>query len=228
MRTWHDISEVPADLGRTVVTIGNFDGVHRGHQVVLRRAREVAAELGVETVVAVTFDPHPFAVLRPEHAPVTLSGIDARLRLAGAARRRRRAGGALQPGDRRRGRPRSSSTGCSSARCTPAPSWSAPTSASATRPRATSRCSRARARRRTSRSWACRWTAARRSGRRRTSAAAWPPVTSRAPRRRSVGPSPSPGVWSRATGAGASSATRRPTCPSGRSRPRPTGSTPAG
>ncbi len=81
MRTWHDISEVPADLGRTVVTIGNFDGVHRGHQAVLRRAREVADELGVETVVAVTFDPHPFAVLRPEHAPVTLSGIDARLRL---------------------------------------------------------------------------------------------------------------------------------------------------
>jgi riboflavin kinase/FMN adenylyltransferase len=81
VRTWHDISEVPADLGRTVVTIGNFDGVHRGHQAVLRRAREAAAELGVGTVVAVTFDPHPFAVLRPEHAPVTLSGIGARLRL---------------------------------------------------------------------------------------------------------------------------------------------------
>jgi len=81
VRTWHDISEVPAGLGRTIVTIGNFDGVHRGHQAVLRRAREVAAELGIETVVAVTFDPHPFAVLRPEHAPVTLSGIEARLRL---------------------------------------------------------------------------------------------------------------------------------------------------
>ena len=75
MRTWRDVSEVPVDLGRTVVTIGNFDGVHRGHQKVLHKTREVASELGVETVVAVTFDPHPFAVLRPEHAPVTLSSI---------------------------------------------------------------------------------------------------------------------------------------------------------
>ena len=56
---WHDISEVPADLGRTVVTIGNFDGVHRGHQAVLRRAREVADELGVETVVARDLRPAP-------------------------------------------------------------------------------------------------------------------------------------------------------------------------
>jgi riboflavin kinase/FMN adenylyltransferase len=81
VRTWRDVSEVPADLGRTVVTIGNFDGVHRGHQAVVRRAREVADEVGVGTVVAVTFDPHPFAVLRPEHAPVTLSTIPQRLAL---------------------------------------------------------------------------------------------------------------------------------------------------
>jgi len=71
--------------GRTVVTIGNFDGMHLGHQHVVRRTREVAEELGVDTVVAVTFDPHPIAVLRPEHAPPTLTTIDERLRLLGAA-----------------------------------------------------------------------------------------------------------------------------------------------
>ena len=89
MRVWRDFSEVPSDLGRTVVTIGNFDGMHLGHQHVVRRAREVAAEVGAETaldgVVAVTFDPHPIAVLRPEHAPATLTTIEERLRLLGEA-----------------------------------------------------------------------------------------------------------------------------------------------
>jgi riboflavin kinase/FMN adenylyltransferase len=75
------MTEVPGDLGRTVVTIGNFDGVHLGHQHVVRRAVEVAGEVGVDDVVAVTFDPHPIAVLRPEHAPPTLTTIDERLGL---------------------------------------------------------------------------------------------------------------------------------------------------
>jgi riboflavin kinase/FMN adenylyltransferase len=75
------MTEVPGDLGRTVVTIGNFDGVHLGHQHVVRRAVEVAGEVGVSDVVAVTFDPHPIAVLRPEHAPPTLTTIDERLAL---------------------------------------------------------------------------------------------------------------------------------------------------
>ena len=43
VRIWRSLDEVPADLGRTVVTIGNFDGVHLGHQHVVARAREVAA-----------------------------------------------------------------------------------------------------------------------------------------------------------------------------------------
>jgi riboflavin kinase/FMN adenylyltransferase len=80
VRIWRSIDAVPADL-RTVVTIGNFDGVHLGHQHVIRRAREVADELGVRDVVAVTFDPHPIAVLRPEHAPPTLTTIETRVRL---------------------------------------------------------------------------------------------------------------------------------------------------
>ncbi|MFC5728333.1 MULTISPECIES: bifunctional riboflavin kinase/FAD synthetase [Nocardioides] len=85
MRVWRDLTDVPAELGRTVVTIGNFDGMHLGHQHVVQRAREVGAEVGVADVVAVTFDPHPIAVLRPEHAPPTLTTIDERLRLLGEA-----------------------------------------------------------------------------------------------------------------------------------------------
>jgi riboflavin kinase / FMN adenylyltransferase len=81
VRIWRSLDAVPADLGRTVVTIGNFDGVHLGHQHVILRAREVADELGIADVVAVTFDPHPIAVLRPEHAPPTLTTIETRVRL---------------------------------------------------------------------------------------------------------------------------------------------------
>ena len=81
MQIWRDVDDVPADLGRTVVSIGNFDGVHLGHAHVLREARATAERLGIDTVVAVTFDPHPMAVLRPEHAPPTLTSIHTRARL---------------------------------------------------------------------------------------------------------------------------------------------------
>jgi riboflavin kinase/FMN adenylyltransferase len=81
---WRSLGEVPADLGRTVVVIGNFDGVHLGHQHVLARASEVAERDGLP-VVAVTFDPHPMAVLRPEHAPVQLTTIETRAELLAAA-----------------------------------------------------------------------------------------------------------------------------------------------
>jgi riboflavin kinase/FMN adenylyltransferase len=85
VQIWRSLDEVPVDLGRTVVTVGNFDGVHLGHQHVVGRAREVARTLGDLPVVAVTFDPHPMAVLRPEHAPQTLTDIAARARLLGEA-----------------------------------------------------------------------------------------------------------------------------------------------
>jgi riboflavin kinase/FMN adenylyltransferase len=80
MRVWHSLEQVPADLGRTVVVVGNFDGVHLGHQHVIGRARELADEAGVR-LVAVTFDPHPMAVLRPDHAPLTLTDVEARCAL---------------------------------------------------------------------------------------------------------------------------------------------------
>ncbi|KRF36372.1 bifunctional riboflavin kinase/FAD synthetase [Nocardioides sp. Soil805] len=81
MQIWRSFDDVPADLGRTVVTIGNFDGVHLGHRHVLAQARATAGDLGVDTVVVVTFDPHPMAVLRPEHAPPILTSIETRGRL---------------------------------------------------------------------------------------------------------------------------------------------------
>jgi riboflavin kinase/FMN adenylyltransferase len=77
VQIWRAFEEVPADLARTAVVIGNFDGVHLGHRHVLARAAEIAAERDL-MVVAVTFDPHPMAVLRPEHAPVTLTTIEER------------------------------------------------------------------------------------------------------------------------------------------------------
>jgi riboflavin kinase/FMN adenylyltransferase len=72
-------------VGPTVVTIGNFDGVHLGHRHVIRRAHELAAERGGLPVVAVTFDPHPLSVVAPDRAPQPLSSIDERLTMLGDA-----------------------------------------------------------------------------------------------------------------------------------------------
>jgi riboflavin kinase/FMN adenylyltransferase len=80
VQIWRSLDEVPADLGPTAVVIGNFDGVHLGHRHVLARAREIADERSLP-VVAVTFDPHPMAVLRPEHAPTTLTSLEVRAEL---------------------------------------------------------------------------------------------------------------------------------------------------
>ncbi len=77
MALWRSIEEVPDDLGPTIVTVGNFDGVHRGHRSVIARAREEASRARLP-VVAVTFDPHPMAVLRPEHAPSIITPVQRR------------------------------------------------------------------------------------------------------------------------------------------------------
>lgn len=64
----------------SVVTIGNFDGVHRGHRVLLRRTVDTAADRGLRAV-AMTFDPHPAAVLRPGSEPPRLQSLDDRIAL---------------------------------------------------------------------------------------------------------------------------------------------------
>src|SRR5579862_139684 len=68
------VNKVP----RTVVTIGNFDGVHLGHQEILRRLTDTARTKNLTSVV-VTFDPHPLRVLRPEQAPALLLTLNQRL-----------------------------------------------------------------------------------------------------------------------------------------------------
>lgn len=75
---WHGVDEIPEDFGPTAVTIGNFDGVHRGHQQVLARLLSTARESG-SRAVAVTFDPHPAQVHRPDTAPHLIMGIEDRL-----------------------------------------------------------------------------------------------------------------------------------------------------
>jgi riboflavin kinase / FMN adenylyltransferase len=72
MHRWQGLQDVPDGWGRSVVTIGVFDGVHRGHQRVVGRAVEAAAQLGLPVVV-ITFDPHPDEVVRPGSHPPFLS-----------------------------------------------------------------------------------------------------------------------------------------------------------
>ena len=80
MQRWNDVSDIPADFGPCVVTLGNFDGVHAGHRAVLGRAVEAASGAGAQAV-AVTFDPHPLQVLYPDSAPELITGLEQRLSL---------------------------------------------------------------------------------------------------------------------------------------------------
>ncbi|RDG34550.1 bifunctional riboflavin kinase/FAD synthetase [Streptomyces corynorhini] len=72
MQRWRGLEDIPQDWGRSVVTIGSYDGVHRGHQLIIGRAVERARELRVPSVV-VTFDPHPSEVVRPGSHPPLLA-----------------------------------------------------------------------------------------------------------------------------------------------------------
>jgi riboflavin kinase / FMN adenylyltransferase len=65
-----------------VLTIGNFDGVHLGHQDILRQVVERAQRMGV-AATAMTFDPHPLKVLRPKDAPRLLTTLSQKLELLG-------------------------------------------------------------------------------------------------------------------------------------------------
>ncbi len=80
---WTSLDDVPTGHGPSVVAIGNFDGVHRGHRSVLVRliaeARDRAAR-----AVAITFDPHPLEVLYPDRAPELITGMPTRLDLLAA------------------------------------------------------------------------------------------------------------------------------------------------
>lgn len=67
------------NLSGVVLTIGNFDGVHRGHQAIISAGRSRAKQAGAE-LVAMTFDPHPLAILTPDHVPARLTPLEEKLR----------------------------------------------------------------------------------------------------------------------------------------------------
>jgi riboflavin kinase/FMN adenylyltransferase len=84
MRVIRDAHDCPRPPDGTAVTIGAYDGVHRGHLAVIGELRRLAAERGVATAV-VTFDRHPATVVRPESAPKQLTDLDQKLELLDAA-----------------------------------------------------------------------------------------------------------------------------------------------
>jgi riboflavin kinase/FMN adenylyltransferase len=80
IQVYRSLPEVPAEFGPTVAAIGNFDGVHVGHQEILS-AVVAEARVSAARAMAITFDPHPEKFLRPEGAPKLLTPMAERLKL---------------------------------------------------------------------------------------------------------------------------------------------------
>ncbi len=80
MEVFRHLDEIPAAFGPTVVSVGNFDGVHQAHRRVLAEVVRRAREIGARSL-AVTFDPHPTRVLRPDVAPRLITPTWAKIRL---------------------------------------------------------------------------------------------------------------------------------------------------
>ena len=79
MKVFDSIDRIDPPLSGVVLTIGNFDGVHRGHQQILAQAGLLATRIG-GPVVAMTFDPHPLSIVNPGRAPETLTPREEKLR----------------------------------------------------------------------------------------------------------------------------------------------------
>lgn len=77
MRIYRSLDEARGVFGPCALSIGNFDGVHVGHQALFRKVREVAAERGLRASV-LTFSPHPTQVVAPQRAPKLLSTVEQR------------------------------------------------------------------------------------------------------------------------------------------------------
>lgn len=77
---YRSLAEIPSDFGPSIAAIGNFDGVHRGHQEILGAAAAEARERRMRSI-AVTFDPHPAQVLYPKEAPKLLTFLPQRIEL---------------------------------------------------------------------------------------------------------------------------------------------------
>jgi riboflavin kinase/FMN adenylyltransferase len=83
MRVINDLRELDEQPAPSVVTIGNFDGVHLAHQTLLRRVVEVARPQGLQAA-AITFEPHPIKILSPDHAPKLLTPLPRKVELIAA------------------------------------------------------------------------------------------------------------------------------------------------
>jgi riboflavin kinase / FMN adenylyltransferase len=83
MKIFRQLAEIPADYGPSIATIGNFDGVHRGHQWVIAEVVARARSLGQRSI-AITFDPHPARVIRPESSQPLITPLDEKLELLSA------------------------------------------------------------------------------------------------------------------------------------------------
>ena len=75
-----DISAIEKPVAESVVTIGNFDGVHKGHRALFRVVKERAEATG-GTSVAITFEPHPLVVIRPDHRPPLITQLEQKIEL---------------------------------------------------------------------------------------------------------------------------------------------------
>lgn len=82
MQLFRRIESLPASVRGCALTIGNFDGVHRGHAQIVERLKRHAKKVGGNAVVF-TFDPHPVSLLRPELTPVQLTWTDRKAELLG-------------------------------------------------------------------------------------------------------------------------------------------------
>jgi len=80
VQRWRGLEATPGDLGRTVVTVGMYDGVHRGHQALIGAAVARAREQG-RPCLLLTFDPHPAEVIRPGSHPAILTSLDRKAEL---------------------------------------------------------------------------------------------------------------------------------------------------
>jgi riboflavin kinase/FMN adenylyltransferase len=80
MQVFHKLADIPADFGPTLVSVGNFDGVHRAHAAVLKEIVDRSRQQGVKSV-AVSFEPHPIRILRPDSGLKLLTPTPERLRL---------------------------------------------------------------------------------------------------------------------------------------------------
>jgi len=83
MQIFRQLAEIPPDYGPSIATIGNFDGVHRGHQWVITEVVARARSLGIRSV-AITFDPHPARVIRPESSQPLITPLPEKLELLAA------------------------------------------------------------------------------------------------------------------------------------------------